>query len=113
MSLLEIGCCGAYCRTCPALIDSTCCGCKLGYKNGKRDIDKAKCKIKICCFKERNFETCADCPDYTSCKIIQGFYDKSGYKYKRYRQALEYIRDKGYDSFIERADRWNGPYGKL
>ncbi len=113
MSVLEIGCCGAYCKTCRALIDRTCRGCKLGYQNRERDINKARCKIKVCCIKERGVNTCADCPDYTSCKIIQDFYSKSGYKYKKYRQAIEFIRDKGYDRFIEKADKWNGPYGRL
>ena len=113
MSILEIGCCGAYCKTCPALVDKTCRGCKLGYQSGERDINKARCKMKVCCFKERGYETCADCPDYPVCRMIQDFYDKSGYKYTKYRQSIEFIRDRGYQSFIERADNWKGPYGKL
>jgi hypothetical protein len=39
------------------------------------------------------------------------FYRKSGYKYKKYRQAVEYIRENGYECFLEIADRWTGPYG--
>jgi hypothetical protein len=112
MTIIEIGCCGAYCKTCPALIDKSCRGCKLGYERGERDIDKAKCKMKVCCFKERNYETCADCPDYLSCEILNEFYGKKGYKYKKYRQALEFIRENGYAKFIEIADTWRGPYGK-
>ena len=69
--------------------------------------------MKVCCFKERNFETCADCPDYPSCGIIQGFYNKKGYKYKKYRQSIEFIRKKGYNNFIKIADNWKGPYGKF
>ena len=113
MSIREIGCCGAYCRTCRALADRSCRGCKLGYESGKRDISKAKCRIKICCFVERGFETCADCPDYSSCLIIQGFYDKEGYKYGKYRQSIEFVRHNGYDNFILIADNWTGPYGKF
>jgi len=112
MTIREIGCCGAYCKTCPALIDKSCRGCKLGYENGERNIDKAKCKMKVCCFKERNYETCADCPDYLSCEILKGFYSKKGYKYKKYRQALEFIRENGYAKFLEIADTWRGPYGR-
>ncbi len=119
MSIIEIGCCGAYCRTCIEWQkdkypnERTCRGCKLGYERGERDINKTKCKMKICCFKERKFETCADCPDYSTCKIIHGFYDKRGYKYKKYKQSIEFIRKNGYDKFIKIADSWKGPHGKL
>jgi hypothetical protein len=113
MSIKEIGCCGAYCRTCRALADGSCRGCKLGYENGERDINKARCKIKVCCFKGRGFETCADCSDYSSCSIIQGLYSKKGYKYGKYRQSTEFIRQNGYDSFLRIADSWTGAYGRL
>ena len=113
MSIREIGCCGAYCKTCRALSEGSCRGCKLGYDSGERDIDKAKCRIKVCCFKERKLETCADCADYPFCKVIHGFHDKSGHKYKKYAQSMEFIRNHGYDSFLRQADRWGGPYGRL
>ena len=114
MSIREIGCCGAYCKTCRASTSgSDCRGCKLGYKSGERDINKAKCKMKLCCFKERKFETCADCLNYSTCKIIHGFHDKSGYKYKKYKQSIEFIRKNGYTKFIKIADNWKGPYGKF
>ena len=114
MSIREIGCCGAYCKTCRMSISgSSCRGCKLGYENGERDINKARCKIKVCCFKEKKFETCADCPDYPSCDIIQGFYKKGSYKYERYRQSIEFIINNGYAEFMEIANGWKGPYGSL
>jgi len=65
----------------------------------------------VCCFKERGYETCADCPDHLSCEILNGFYSKKGYKYRKYRQALEFIREHGSAAFIEIADTWTGPYG--
>jgi len=114
MSIREIGCCGAYCKTCRASISgSNCPGCKLGYENGERDINKSRCVIKLCCFKDRKFETCADCCDYSDCKIIHGLYGKNGYKYRKYQQAIEFIRENGYAKFINIADAWKGPYGKL
>ena len=108
-----IGCCGGYCKTCKAFIEGFCKGCKLGYDEGKRDINKAKCIMKVCCFKEKKLETCADCTDYPGCKIIHGFYDKNGYKYKKYKQAIEFIRKNGYSKFIKSANDWKGAYGKL
>ena len=113
MSIRHIGCCGAHCNTCRELAGGHCRGCKLGYESGERDISKAKCRIKVCCFKERGLETCADCPDYSSCEVICGFHDKSGYKYKKYKQAMDFIQANGYDAFLEQADNWKGPYGKL
>ena len=113
MSILHIGCCGAYCETCRELMGEHCRGCKLGYESGGRDINRARCKIKVCCFRDRKLETCADCPDYPSCELIMSFQDKPGYKYRKYKQAIDFIREHGYDEFLERARTWKGPYGRL
>jgi len=78
-----IGCCGAYCRTCKPYIEEYCKGCKLGFDTGERDIKRAKCKIKICCFRDKKFDTCADCKDLDTCPILGGWYAKNGYKYKK------------------------------
>jgi hypothetical protein len=118
MAIKEIGCCGAYCKTCMEQQkekypnERTCLGCKLGYEPGGRDLSKAKCEIKVCCFRERELETCADCPDYP-CEILRGFWSKKGWKYKKYRKQLEFIRQNGYEEFLKRADKWKGPRGKL
>ena len=69
-----IGCCGAYCKTCKPFIDGACKGCKIGFDSGQRDINKAKCKIKLCCFRDSEFDTCADCPKLESCQIIGDYY---------------------------------------
>ena len=111
MSKIEMGCCGAYCKTCRALSEKTCKGCKLGYDNGDRDINKAKCKIKVCCIHKTNY-SCADCRDYTECPLLNEFYSKNGDKYKKYQQAIEFIRENGYDNFFEIADKWNNAYRK-
>jgi hypothetical protein len=108
-----IGCCGAYCRTCKPYITGYCKGCKLGFDTGKRDINKAKCIIKLCCFKDNKLETCADCSKLVSCGIISDLYDKKGYKYKKYKQAIEFIKEFGYSKFIKLTHKWNGAYGKL
>lgn len=113
MLMKDIGCCGACCKTCHALINKSCRGCKLGYESGERNIYKAKCKIKVCCFIENKFETCADCPDYPSCRTIKDFHNKGGYKYKKYKQSIEFIRRDGYMKFLKIASHWKGPYGKF
>jgi len=112
MSIEETGCCGAYCRTCPVIKENKCRGCKLGYADRTRDLSKARCKIKVCCI-QRQYNSCADCETYDECAIIQGFFNKKGYKYKKYKEALHYIRANGYEEFIAIADGWKVQYGKL
>jgi hypothetical protein len=108
-----IGCCGAFCKTCRPLNDGFCKGCKLGYDDGKRDINDAKCKIKICCFKEKNLETCADCSEYSTCKIMLDFQSKNGFKYKKYQQSIEFIRKNRYAEFLKVTRTWKCAYGRL
>ena len=112
MTILEIGCCGAYCGRCGEYTGGHCKGCKLGYDTGERDIERAKCGIKLCCFKEKGLQTCADCPDLEDCETIQSWYDK-GPKYQRYRKLLYHIRENGYDSYLKKADNWNDSAGKI
>ena len=111
MSILEIGCCGAYCKRCAQFRSSKCQGCKIGYEDGERDLKKARCKMKKCCI-AKGHNTCADCEVYSTCPIIQGFYGKKSYKYKKYEQATLFIREKGYRNFLEVADGWKNQYGK-
>jgi hypothetical protein len=113
LSVRYIGCCGAYCRTCAGLKEGVCRGCKLGYGTGARDLARAKCAMKVCCFREKHLETCADCSVYGTCERIQTFHAHKGYKYKKYKQSIEFIREKGYLAFLQLASRWKGPYGKL
>ena len=96
MNKESIGCCGAYCGTCQVMEQNMCKGCKLGYQNGERDLSKAKCKIKICCINNK-YITCADCSRYNKCEIIQNFHNKNGYKYKKYKEAIEFIINNDYE----------------
>ena len=111
MSKLQIGCCGAYCGTCKAMKDNACRGCKIGYRTGKRDISKAKCRIKVCCI-NKGFISCADCREYYTCDIIKEFLNHNGYKYKKYREAIEFIRNNSYNKFLKKTVTWSMQYGK-
>ena len=108
-----IGCCGAYCKTCKPFIDKYCKGCKIGFDTGERNIEKAKCKIKLCCFRDRKFATCADCSELESCGIINDWYSRNGYKYKKYKEAIYFIRENGNEAFLKIADTWKNAYGRL
>lgn len=111
MSVLEIGCCGAYCKTCKVYASGVCRGCKAGYGPGGRDLRKAKCAVKVCCL-QKGCQTCADCAQYPACQPLGALYRKNGYKYQKYRQATAFIREYGYTAFLAAADRWSGAYGK-
>lgn len=113
MPVIGLGCCGAYCNTCKSLAAGSCKGCKLGYDTGERDPAKMKCSIKACCFRDHGLQTCADCSEYETCPILGKFYGHESYKYKKYHEAIEYIRQHGYDEFFVNADLWNAAYGKL
>jgi hypothetical protein len=112
MTIREIGCCGAYCGSCKEMTKGLCKGCKLRYDTGERNIDRAKCRIKLCCFRDHGFQTCADCGDFDDCEIIRSWLSK-GYKYKRYGKSLIFIRDSGYVEFLKIADGWNDAVGKM
>jgi hypothetical protein len=85
----------------------------LGYEDGRRDIKRAKCKIKVCCMVNKKLATCADCDKFPSCRILREWYKKAGGKYKRYKESAEFIRKHGYDRFVKIADRWKDSRGKL
>ena len=107
----DIGCCGAFCGTCKVKTQKICEGCKNGYINNERDIQKAKCKIKKCCLL-KGIQTCADCTEMKDCKISNEFYAKNGYKYEKYKKAIYYIMENGYQRFLVISSTWKNQYGK-
>ena len=106
-----VGYCGAYCKTCKPFIEGSCKGCKLGYEKGERSINRSKCEMKLCCFRDKKLENCADCQEYSECDTINNFYGKNGYKYKKYKQNNEFIRENGYSKFISLTNNWKNAYG--
>lgn len=106
----EIGCCGAYCGTCREF-EKTCKGCKPGYLDGSRDLNRARCKMKKCCLTKGHI-TCADCEEYEHCETVQAFLNHSVYKYSKYKQALEFIRAHDYAAFLKATEHWKSAYGK-
>lgn len=110
-SLLELGCCGACCKTCHEFMVN-CKGCKIGYTSGERNIDKARCKIKICCI-NKEYNSCADCSSLKNCSTINSFYSKNGYKYRKYQESIMYIKQNGYETFFKISEKWKNAYGKF
>lgn len=106
----KISCCGAYCGTCREF-EKTCKGCKPGYLGGPRDLNRARCKMKKFCLTKGHI-TCADCEEYDRCEVMQSFLNHPGYKYGKYKQALECIRSHDYAAFMKAAKNWKNAYGK-
>ncbi|MEI3276467.1 MAG: hypothetical protein V8R57_01860 [Evtepia sp.] len=67
--------------------------------------------MKKCCL-SRGHITCGDCEESDRCEIIEAFITQSGYKYAKYKQALELIRAHDYISFMKAAENWKNAYGK-
>ena len=106
----EIGCCGAYFRTCREYL-KICKGCKPGYLDGSRDLSRAKRKMNKC-YLTRGHITCGDCGEYDRCKTIQLVLNHAGYNDSKCKQALEYIRAHGHTDFLKAEEHWTGTYGK-
>lgn len=63
--------------------------------------------------KEKEYETCADCAEFSSCEKIGTKFGKEKYNFKKCMQCLEFIKKNGYSKFINIAEKWKGPFGKL
>ena len=111
MGKADMGCCGAYCGTCKVKAASACKGCGWGYAEGLRELEKAKCPVKRCGL-GKGFSSCAECPEAESCGILGEFHGRNGEKYRKYRQAIQYIRRFGYPAFFAVADGWKDAKGK-
>ena len=61
----------------------------------------------------KGLETCGDCDEFLSCNLIQGWYRKKGYKYQKYKESIDFIREYGYDDFLRKITTWKRAYGKL
>jgi len=100
-----IGVCGLDCGLCPRYYTSgpsRCPGC-----GGPNFLNKhPSCSFITCCIKKKNFEVCADCPDFPCSKFksekdIQEFEGSSSYPpYKKIILNLNFIKEFGIESFI-------------
>ena len=41
------------------------------------------------------------------------FWKKNGWKYKQYKKQIEFIKQYGYDKYLNNADKWQRAHGKL
>jgi len=108
-----IGCCGAYCKACGGFTRKNCKGCKLGFDTGERNLNRTRCKIKKCCFGDNRFATCADCSKLEACNYMENWYKKNHGKYRAYKKHIDYIKENGYQKYLEIAGKWKSIFGEL
>ena len=82
-----------------------------GIWDGSRNLGRAKCRMKKCCLTKGHI-TCTNCEEYEHCEIVQAFLNHPGYKYSKYKQALEFIRAHGHAAFLNAAKHWTSACGK-
>ena len=80
--------CGVYCGACPSFRKS-CYGCGSEDRSQKRK-SKWSCKIRNCCFKEKNYQFCYQCNDFP-CKMIDSKLIKSHPNEKKYTYRHEIV----------------------
>jgi len=68
--------------------------------------------MKVCCI-ERGLVACGECPELDSCSTMAAFFNHASYKYRKYREATEFIRRHGWAEFVKQAGTWTGAYGRL
>ena len=65
----ELAPCGVYCAACPSFHKS-CNGCASQKQNQQRQ-SKFYCKIRLCCYEEKQLNFCSDCDQFPCQKIQQ------------------------------------------
>lgn len=102
-----IGVCGLDCGLCPRYYTvgtSRCPGCAGPDFSNKQH---PSCSFITCCVKKKNFEVCAECPEFPCSKFkseeeYQQLKQSSSYPpYKKVMSNLNFIREYGIKKFIE------------
>ena len=99
-----VGCCGLDCGLCPRYYTegkSKCNGCGSEYSYAA-----VSCKIFKCCFKEKNFETCAECNDFLCSRFTGVWEDYDSFlTHTKMFSNLSYIREKGLTEHVHNVKR--------
>jgi hypothetical protein len=54
---------------------------------------------------EKQMPTCMECPEFSSCRILQDFYARPA-SHQKIRRAAEFMRAHGYERFVRTARNW-------
>jgi len=93
-----VGACGLDCVLCPRYYTegkSRCGGCGSAYSYAA-----VGCKIFRCCVKEKCFETCAECSDF-SCSKFEGIDNYDSFTtHRKMMPNLRFIKKRGITEFL-------------
>ena len=100
--------CGVFCGVCPSF-DKTCLGCASENKDQKR-TSKWNCKIRNCCYNEKNKNYCIECDDFP-CKthkekLIHSHPNNPKYKYRHeIPENFKKMEEMDLESYLEYQDK--------
>lgn len=105
--------CGVFCGACPSY-GKSCLGCGSEDHNQKRK-SKWNCKIRTCCFEDKNLDFCIDCDEFP-CHSLEKKLKNShlgearfSYRHEIY-DNLKQIKGKGVENWIkEQKKRYKCP----
>ncbi|AXV37294.1 MAG: hypothetical protein CIT01_03310 [Methanobacterium sp. BRmetb2] len=109
--------CGVFCGACPSYKKS-CLGCGSDDRKQKRK-SKWGCKIRKCCFEDKNLNLCIDCDEFP-CALIEklknSYPGEARFKYRHeIYDNLKKIREIGVENWVEdqknrfKCPKCNGP----
>ena len=105
--------CGVFCGACPSY-NKTCAGCASEKKVQQRK-SKWSCKIRNCCYNEKELSYCAYCDQFPcktlTKKLIDSHPGDERYTYRHeIRNVFTKLKDMEFDCFLEYQNkRWSCP----
>jgi hypothetical protein len=98
--------CGVFCGACPSY-EKSCLGCGSDERTQRRK-SKWQCKIRKCCFEDKNLNFCIDCDEYP-CNLIEKLKNSHPEDVRfRYRHEiydnLEGIKEIGMENWVKKQE---------
>jgi hypothetical protein len=109
----ELAPCGVFCGACPAF-NKTCLGCPSKNINQKR-TSKWRCKIRTCCYEEKNIPFCGYCTqfpcDTINKKLIDSHFGEAAFNYRHeLPENINKLRELGLKDYLTyQKQRWVCP----
>lgn len=110
----ELAPCGVFCGSCPSF-NKTCFGCSSNNKEQKRK-SKWDCKIRKCCYEEKDIQYCAYCEQFPCVKInkkiINSHPGETKFKYRHeLPENAKKLKELGVERYLKyQKQRWSCPF---
>ena len=109
----ELAPCGVFCGACPSF-QKSCFGCASATKDQRR-TSWMGCKIRKCCYEQKEYLYCAECADFPCAlinqKLIQSHPNDKRYAYRHeIPENVQKFRTLGQAAFLIYQDqKWSCP----